>query len=349
MYHEKDDFGNARIQRWYERLRVFNFVPIYRAGGEMASVDALSRSLVSEENLTVLRIENPDINERVMEVHESLGHRKTIAKDLKALDIPVSNGQLEKILSECIICKEMDQKYTHSNRYIETKSPGEIVGVDVMFYQNHCVFVAIDYFSRKVFTKSYRRKTADNALSFLKKVHDKFKFEKIISDCGKEFKNRKLHDWEISMKIKHHFRPAYYHKGSGRVERAIRTLRNSLNKTKGMLKVKLETITQAYNKTFHRAIKMSPEEAIEPINRAEVLINIEAYKKEFIFKELPKFLVNQRVMIKNEFPKSKEEKKFNLQGEILECLERDTYLIELESKERVIKHYAQLKLSPGML
>ena len=55
---------------------------------------------------------------------------------------------------------------------------------------------------------------------------------------------------------------AYHHKSAGRVERGNRTLRKDLNRMKGPLKSKLSKVTNNYNNKCHRAIRMSPNEAV---------------------------------------------------------------------------------------
>ena len=54
------------------------------------------------------------------------------------------------------------------------------------------LFVAIDRATRLVYFEIFDNKTADNAATFLKKVHDfyDFKITKLLTDNGKEFTDR---------------------------------------------------------------------------------------------------------------------------------------------------------------
>lgn len=49
---KKEEFGSARINRWFERLERFHFNVVYRPGSEMTRVDAISRAAAKEENNT---------------------------------------------------------------------------------------------------------------------------------------------------------------------------------------------------------------------------------------------------------------------------------------------------------
>ena len=77
----------------------------------------------------------------------------------------------------------------------EKKKPFELVHIDIKYVGNLkdkgrvYQFTAIDDTTRVVHSKLYRRKTADNALSFLKKVHlfSEFRVRSILTDNGLEF------------------------------------------------------------------------------------------------------------------------------------------------------------------
>ena len=194
-----------------------------------------------------------------------------------------------------------------------------------------------------------KRKLASGIVKFMQQIFNEFKFEKIITDCGREFENASLKAWFQEKNILHHLRPAYYHKGSGRVERVIRTIREALNKEKGLLCIKLPIVTQVYNSVYHRGIGMSPNEALINSNWNLVILNSNKYKKEFKYKELKCCKMGDKVMIKEEILSSKEDKKFKKKGIIVGCLPRDTYEVLTEDSKIVVKHFSQLKILPGML
>ena len=53
-------FGNSRINRWMDRLSVFNFNMIYRKGMYNISADALSRNPDQTENLDSKNIKDDE-------------------------------------------------------------------------------------------------------------------------------------------------------------------------------------------------------------------------------------------------------------------------------------------------
>ncbi|KAI5169303.1 hypothetical protein NEIRO02_2656, partial [Nematocida sp. AWRm79] len=275
-YHTKPEFGNARIRRWYETLDEYSFVPKYRRGEEMIQADALSRSLRVSQDMThpglehIYRMEAVPLTEietRVLQKHKEWDHRKVIRKELRANGIKVTDQKLKKILEKCRTCLEREDKQVHTNKYIETSHPGEFMGIDLMQYANEYVIVIIDYFTRKIFTRAIKTKEATKILNFIKEVYKQFKFEKLLSDRGREFENNLLRDWVQQKGIEHILRPAYRHQGTGRVERVNRTLRVALNKRPGYLRAKLASITNNYNENMiHRAINMTPNEALNPEN-----------------------------------------------------------------------------------
>lgn len=311
-------------------------------------MDALSRS-ISEISGNCIDIISGSQEKQILEIHKELGHRKSIQNDLNKRGVEINQHELGNILAKCVRCMERDKKYVHSNRYIETRSPGEIVGIDLMEYKDSYVIIMIDYFTRKLFARIITTKVGRKIVNFLEFVHTQFPFKKIISDGGKEFNNRLIKEWMRENRIDHHIRPPYYSKGSGRVERAIRTLRTALNKTAGTLRLKLQKVVDGYNQSIHRAISISPNEAVSESNWGQVIRSIESYKREFRFKELPKLKQDQDVYIRNEVMKSKDEKSYNRTGIVIKALERDTYLIKDKTGKQHLRHFSQLKDRPGML
>lgn len=127
-YHTKDDFGNARISHWYEKLRHYNFYVIYKKGEEMTAPDALSRAFIVSKRVRKARsksLDNSERDENILKYHAQVNHRKTILLDLKEQGIELSAPELAKVLGKCRTCLERDDKYVNSSTYVETSEPGE--------------------------------------------------------------------------------------------------------------------------------------------------------------------------------------------------------------------------------
>lgn len=274
----KKDFGSERIQKWLHVIEPFDFVPVYRPGKELVVADALSRMNEDDQKSSHAVDETyaeAALEERILQIHRSFDHRKSLIKVLKDQGIWISQAQLRSILSSCRTCLEYDDKRAKRASYIETASPGELLGIDRMKKGSVYVIVAVDYFSRKAFTKAVSSKEASKIVDFLDELYKNFKFQKIISDCGTEFSNHEMTSWLERNKVDSYFRPPYYHQGTGRVERLIRTLRQALRKTQGPVKRILASVTKNYNDSFHRALGMPPNMAILPKYRQAVLDNAE--------------------------------------------------------------------------
>ncbi|OAG32279.1 hypothetical protein NEDG_02277, partial [Nematocida displodere] len=65
-----------------------------------------------------------------------------------------TDAQMKQILTNCQTCLGSGPEYVRPNSFIATNRPGEIVGIDLLQTHGKCVIVAIDYFTRKLFTKS---------------------------------------------------------------------------------------------------------------------------------------------------------------------------------------------------
>ncbi|KAI5152397.1 hypothetical protein ENBRE01_3053 [Enteropsectra breve] len=355
-YKTKREFGNARIQRWYEELDKYDFNPRYRSGEEMIIPDALSRSephcmLDTGELNNTPKVCSTSLaqglEKEIYEIHCKLNHRKAIINELRKHDILISTKQLNTILNKCKTCLERDNQIIHSSKYIDTYEPGELFGLDLMEYKNLYITVAVDYFTRRVFTQWITSKTKEKIQKFINKVYTILPFKKIITDRGREFYNHLFKEWVQQNNIEHILRPAHYHQGTGRVERVIRTLRNALNKTKGSVKINLNKITETYNNMIHRGIGMTPIQAMQQENQQQILEYVDKYKKEFIYKELPELKEGTKVLIKNEIRSSKDDKYFDKEGKIIKRVSENSYEVKLQDNSILVRHYSQLKVLPG--
>lgn len=186
----------------------------------------------------------------------------------------------------------------------------------------------------------------NHILDFLKTIYKEFPFKKLLSDNGKEFKNKLIENWTNKEKVVHEFSIPYYHQSNGRVERVNRTLRTAINKTRGPLRRKLKNVVENYNSSYHRGIGMSPQEAVLEKNWTQVKVNEDKYKKEFLKKhsKAETFEVHDDVLIRNELKETKNDLEFNCKGKVLENIHGDVYLIETEAGKIRLKHASQLRL-----
>lgn len=340
---QKKEFGTARIRRWFEKIEQFQFKVQYRPGKTIVQSDAFSRAVGSVEEG---ERSQTSVEKKVLQLHETLGHRKNLVKPLERIGVKIQKTMLRNILKNCIVCQEMDIKTGKNCKLIKVSRPGEIVGVDLLeISKRKRVVVMIDYFSRFVFAKLLRRKKAEQVLDVIKNVYEKFKFEKLIADNGREFKNSLCEEWCKQNSVVLEFSIPYYHASNGRVERVNKTLREMIKRTKGSLKTKLGKIVCVYNESYHRGVNMSPNDALNPENLNKVFEHQEKYATEFKrFKsKCESFNVGDAVLIKNEQRRTKMDKEFNKRGTVVKHLYGNVYEVKDSGGRTTLRHSSQLR------
>lgn len=143
--------------------------------------------------------------------------------------------------------------------------------IDLAEYQQYArinsgyrfILVVIDCFSKYVWTRPLKNKTADAVTDAVGDILNEGRTpENIQSDDGREFFNRKFKDLMQKHNINHY--STFSVKKAAIVERVIRTLKEKIHKqfnlrgTYRWLDI-IPVITAAYNDTRHRTIKMKPK------------------------------------------------------------------------------------------
>ncbi|MGL5709134.1 MAG: reverse transcriptase domain-containing protein, partial [Aeromonas sp.] len=335
---KKLEFGSNRIYRWFQRLENFQFVVKYREGVKMVASDALSRTFnvdieEGEENKNVDR-DIPDEN-KILKMHVELNHRKNIYRNVYEKGFEATKSQIRRILKKCEVCLKKDKQYKKTCYYVDVEKPGDKLGIDILEIKHHDkILVAIDYFSRKIFAQSIKTKEAKKTVKFLNTISKEFQFRKILTDNGREFNNNSVKKWCEEKNIKQTFSIPYYHQSNGRIERAIRTIRDACRKIPGATSDKLGKIISAYNRTEHRGIGMTPEQALKKENWDKVKINVEKYKGEFECKSKRVNILRdgEKVLIRNELRKGKMDDAYNEHGIVVRRIHGNVYEISKRRK-----------------
>ena len=338
----KSEFGSPRIQRWMNRLNQFNFKVKYIKGCELVQADALSRSTRLE---IPEREEELSISEqKILKIHEQYNHRKTIREKISELGIEITSKRLKEILEHCIVCRKKDADRSKGGKFIVTSRPGEIVAVDLMqINEKEKVILAIDYFSRKLYGAVVLTKESKKICEFLRKLSNEIKIQKLRTDSGKEFNNELVTNWSLENQIEHELVTPYYHKGNGRIERANRTIRDALRKSRGLLRVNLEKVIERYNETIHRGIGMTPNNALKEENWELIIKHQEKYKKEFKERKFIEFNVGDHVLVKNELKHDKMDDEYRDEAIVKEKLDHKAYKVLLMDGSMLIRHCSQLR------
>lgn len=128
------------------------------------------------------------------------------------------------------------------------------------------ILVVIDCFSKYLWTRPLKSKSADEVSKAMADVLVKRQPRNLQSDQGKEFYNTKFNQLMKKYNINHY--STYTVKKAAIAERVIRTLKEKLYKAfniRGQYRWFdiLQDITDAYNNTVHRTINMKPAEVTE--------------------------------------------------------------------------------------
>ena len=163
------------------------------------------------------------------------------------------------------------------------------------------ILVAIDCFSRKIWARLLKKKTADEVLSNLKDILEETgSVESICSDRGQEFVNRKMREFLRERKIK--LINPYTSTHAHFVERVQRTLQDIIfkyitSKMNYKFYDKLQDFVKTYNKRKHRSTKLSPNEGEKKENSLHIQKMQEDYRAKIKPTKKVKFKVGDRVRI----------------------------------------------------
>ncbi|KAF9758258.1 hypothetical protein NGRA_3191, partial [Nosema granulosis] len=208
------------------------------------------------------------------------------------------------------------------------------------------VLVGIDYYTRFLYGKIISEKSSKNIIQVLEEWFvNEVVPEEIISDNAKEFESTEYKEWCSVNEIRQHKVSIESHRSNGRIERAIRTIRESVFKQGGKFTEEMVVnAVRGYNQTFHSAIKCTPEEAKEDaeVNEELRLENSQegVYAENFVKLARETFIKGQRVRIaKREnlgTVGKRDSGRFIRKGIIVEVCEKDSYLVRTD-EGRIVK------------
>ena len=171
-------------------------------------------------------------------------------------------------------------------RKIITHFPGQIVQSDLIDMQTlatrnagfNYILVLIDCFSKKLFLEPLKSKRGEETAAALRKIFNRspFLIQSFIADEGLEYRNQYVKNLFAEFNIHfYHIRTKLKASSAERVNKTIKSLiwkYFTQNNTKKWVPF-LQDIADHYNKTYHRAIKMSPDE-VTWSNRHKVFKNL---------------------------------------------------------------------------
>jgi hypothetical protein len=303
--------------------------------------------------------EVPDVGERrnlAREKHEELLHRgvESVYYELKQKFYWIGmKATIFEVLSKCKTCIEMNNKKKGGSLFVTTSRVLEKVAIDLLDLgrNDKYVLVCIDYFSRWCDMIVIKDKKSSTIILELEKLYkSKVWPEELISDNAKEFISNEFEMFCKNNGIQHKKVSVESHKSNGRVERMIETIRSGLCKcVDGNIESRISKINQAYNNTYHSAIKCTPAEAIRDNSGNAAIENSTngKYISRFGKGKREVFVVGQQVMVAKRENIRRSVKhikgKFIERGVIESVLEGDSYLVRNEYGNLKKKRYYDLK------
>lgn len=109
--------------------------------------------------------------------------------------IQTNNEIISRMLGNYKIYRKYDKKNVRINRFVETNKPVELIRIDIFEVANkQKILLAIDYFTRKIFGRIVTSKRPSEIIKLLEKmkIREALKFDKVIIDSGRDFRNDKI-------------------------------------------------------------------------------------------------------------------------------------------------------------
>ena len=138
--------------------------------------------------------------------------------------------------------------------------------IDLMFYNEKVIFVAIDILTRKAFAMKIKNKTSGEIIKALDSFIDKNEVKKVSSDSDTAIIGNRIRKYLKEKGIEQNiFIAKESHHKLGIIDRFVRTLKKLINKyrdatgDKAYLQ-KIPDLVDNYNDSYHKGIKMTPLE-----------------------------------------------------------------------------------------
>lgn len=373
-----------RVKRWIEKIQEFDFNVRYIKGSEIGLADKLSREeyekqekrkkhgekiksvrwnkhvkVIDDKEVWVFDngkvAEIPKIEDRkklCVDMHEKLLHRSAeyVLYELrKRYYWPGVKQTVINVVKTCVTCQINNRKNKTAPEYVTTVKPYEKIALDLIQITNMkgYIVLGIDYYTRQIAGEVIYDKSG---LTIARVLHKWFENghipEELITDNGKEFCNVEMTNICKKFGIVHTQVGVEAHRSNGRIERAIKSIKEALWKRDEQLtniEHKLSDIISQYNETFHRSIKCTPNEAYlnyESYYMHEKNNDASKWKNKYgkINIKLEKFAIGEEVRVAQGENLSKDLKgRFLRLGEILNDFGSGSYLVKMHDTGQIRK------------
>ena len=245
-----------RVKRWFNLLNQFRYKLFHIPGKEMGDADYLSRSPeYTDERLSMVEdkgnikkianvnsvasifddLSSDEKEKLLLDIHEQMSHIGydrliKLAREKFNAKIPVELAIIA--IDKCEGCQKNRKQSLEKIPIVNIPNKFlDVVHVDLftmkLHNENLVMLTAQDAFSKFVWVKVIKSKLSEIVLEALKEMFLPFGVpKKIVSDSGKEFKNKRIISFFESIGTNMHFTTVGRHQANGQVERFNRTIKD---------------------------------------------------------------------------------------------------------------------------
>ena len=168
---------------------------------------------------------------RLHDAHQGL--TSTLQRARRTVYWPKLQDDITEMIGRCSECQRHGNKKPRPpERQISATRPMEILGMDLVQFQNQIALVTVDYFSGFLTYDTLDGESTEAVTKVLNSNFRKFGLpERIISDNGPCFRSDKFQRFCDQLEIGHITSSPHYHQSNGRAERAVETIEQILRKS----------------------------------------------------------------------------------------------------------------------
>ena len=205
--------------------------------------------------------------------------RDKLYKTMKANGHLITRKQTDDFLKKQVLYQLSKPAFESKDFIVQTSNaPNNIWNIDLVEIEDKVVMNCVDRFSRFLYSRILRNKTAKQVINALKSIFRNEKPKTIISDNGPEFKSIQTQDFLKQQNIKQVFSTPHQPWSNGSVEVINKTMKDmfkkmTYQKTENKIVFNqsvLNRIIKAYNNSVHATTELTPTNALKEENWEQV-------------------------------------------------------------------------------
>ena len=147
---------------------------------------------------------------------------------------PGLSTELEELVKNCTeCCKAQVQRAEPLIPSPLPDLPWQKVATDLFQWEKNWYVLVVDYYSRYIEIALLNRLTSAEVITRLKSIFARHGIpEIVVSDCGKQYMSEEFQEFANNYHFQHSTSSPYYPQSNGEAERAVRTVKSLLKKSK---------------------------------------------------------------------------------------------------------------------